>query len=929
MRIVPYRVRFEPDKDADTGKYRYSKPTNDRLPVPLSKDGTYYCISTHDRGNNEKSDSYYQIAFKIEDPSPYTLEELSLHLDSAIYRNAGMQISNDLFCDPTTRLDQDKNLWFQRSLYEQKNDEWKIVAENKRGALNVDCITTAGVFGIVIKRNGIVLEQYKLPWIYVLPSSITKEDYIDMLSDLIRLNEALVRNDRHATGIGTMTMLQYETNLINTEKDIINNFIDLLRKIMNQPSELLRKQYVKSAIQKIKHFDVKVLRDYIRNIGAPKVTEIEYVEDYDTYEHRVIKFVVEKLCQRPPLSFDESVTDDKVTEYEVIEEYKRLTKLKEIEYEPTITRLPLYGVPQRGLYRPLRIVIDKNKVEMSGHNALRGEGGDYNRLILYASTKNELLFYLEELIKCYESLDRRPHFTIECSLLGQKISRDGRYDVPSYYIKNIKKINEKLFNNNDSSDIDDDKYTKIISDLEERYEYLIINNNIFYPRYIFSKKTVKIDQDAKEREKMENEIRLRLKEKKTKSLACRQLNKKNEELKKLYTSSQSWFSRISLLPSMTEIRKSPKFINNPLYAQLYNLIIQLVKMHPLLCASFDLNAFGVSSTQLVYEYWVFYKILYQLNILGFEFVDRDRQQKDLIEHFRNFITLRNHTEKYSQYRANLLKQSDINPIEIEIGYDMLFQAVCRSRRPDFYLCIKHDTARHWFFLDAKYKSYSRNSYYKEIYETSIIKYIYEMSEILKEHSNYHIFDNNILGSYIIMANSEDRDTPLADNNRLFGGRSDIALELPANINNSKNLPEHRYGAIVLTPHHDNELTSLFQLIFEYLDGNRTDNADGHPNLNLFQCWSCGSEDIQREQRNTIRGLSKYYVTCNRCGAFRVDTHCHNCSRVIGSSLIVKHIEGNYHHYDDGSDNRFWAFLCPHCGMGLNVEFEDVIESSIS
>ena len=929
MRIVPYRVRFEPDMDSAAGKYRYSKPTNDRLPVPLSEDGTYYRISTHDRGDHEKREAYYQIAFRIEDPSPYSLEELSLHLDSAIYRSAGQQISNDLFCDRSTKLDPEKNLWFQRSCYELKDGEWKIVAENHKGKGNVDCITTAGVFGIVVKRNGVVLKQHKQPWVYVLPSSISRDDYIAMLSDLIRLNEALVRDDRHATGIGKLSMMQRETDLLNTEADIISELADLLKKIMKQPSELLRKRYVKSPIRKIKQFDGKVLRDYIRNRGAPGTTGIAYTEDHDTYENRVIRYVVEKMCRRPPLPFDRSITSDSVSEAEVAAEYELLTSERKAK-GPESRRLSFSGIPQSSNWpRPLSVIVDRNRVSMSGHNAFCGEGASYNNLTFYASSRQELLFYLEKICCCYSELDHSPPFRLDCLLIDREEDSVGNFVVPHYYIKNIKRINERDFIA-DPADINDALYVHVVRSLQERYTFLKINNESFSPKWI--RKPKHVIQSYEEQKHMENDIRRRLKEKKAKSIASGRINDKNAELKKLHDAGRQWFSQITLLPTITEVRKTPKFTDNFLYARLYDLIVRLMEIHPLLSASFEMNAFGVNSTQRVYEYWVFYKLLYHLKTLGFAFKDMKQARQDLLEHFKNFVAQKQPADKYSRYRVNVMKHSAINPIEMEIGYDMPFVTAAGSRTPDFYLCIKHADGLNWFFLDAKYKSYDRSGYLKEILRTSIVKYICHMARILHVHPEYSPAANNILGSYIIMADAEDRDKSLADNNRLFGGPCDISEELPeairytkAILNNHKH-PEHKYGAIVLAPSHDKELTSLFQLIFEYLDGHRTDDAKN--NLNLYQCWNCGSEDIVRGQQYTFGKLYKYHVTCKRCGSFRVDTHCHGCSREIGPSLIVKHSEGNYHRYDDSVDSSSWAFLCPHCGKGLALAYEDILEDNV-
>ena len=239
MRIVPYRVRFEVDVDSDTGNYRYSKPTDDVLPVKMSDDGTSYEVTTHDRGEHEKPGPYYQIAFRIEDPSPYRMEELHLSIDNSIYRNSDLPIENDLYCAPETKGDPKKNLWYQRSRYEQNAEgKWIIVSENRRSALRVECITTSGVFRVMAYRNGNLLRGTESPWVYVLPSAISKDDYIAMLNDLVTIHERLVRNDKSSVGIGKMSEIESATERIKKDVEATKELEEAILGIMSIPSEL-------------------------------------------------------------------------------------------------------------------------------------------------------------------------------------------------------------------------------------------------------------------------------------------------------------------------------------------------------------------------------------------------------------------------------------------------------------------------------------------------------------------------------------------------------------------------------------------------------------------------------------------------------------------------------------------------------------------
>ena len=186
-----------------------------------------------------------------------------------------------------------------------------------------------------------------------------------------------------------------------------------------------------------------------------------------------------------------------------------------------------------------------------------------------------------------------------------------------------------------------------------------------------------------------------------------------------------------------------------------------------------------------------------------------------------------------------------------------------------------------------------------------------------------------------MSSIDDIPSELSGNNRLYGAPNSILGNQKLKQWNSTVIsadildlghectPAHRYGAIALTPSYDRELYSLFQMIFEYLETNK---SDSHRNLQF--CWNCNSSvPVERQVKYPNKlpisrygeaikvgttGYPKYYVTCPRCKAFRVDNHCVNCGKAI-----IKHTKGNYHKWDDSVENSKWAFLCPDCGSPVN------------
>lgn len=952
MRIVPFRVRFDVDVDSDTGKYRYSKPTEDILPVELSEDGTYYEIHTHDRGEHEEPGPYYQIAFRIEDPSPYRLEELQLSIDLAIFRNSDQPIDNDLYCDPETRDDLQRNLWYQRSRYEQDSQgNWRIIPENKKSSLRVECITTSGVFRVVVLRNGTILHGIELPWVYVLPSAISQKDYVIMLNDLITLHERLIRDDKSTVGIGELTQIESATERVKKDIVVTKRLYEAIRGVMALPSERQSKRYKKTTINKVRHFDSKVVRDYIRNGMSGKVLGIEFYEDHDTYENRIVKYYLRQIAKRHSMQPRFVIDPDVDIDTALRDEMKMRTQTRHASQAEPVGNMRTFCLhgqpPTNSAYHSLRVEVQANTVKITDHAPFRGDGRSWVKFHLVASSRREILFYLSHLVQCFDRISNESVFTISCAAESPSIQTTGwNNTVYTYVISNIRSIDDQAFDP-DIDDCSEDEYRRKLQELSSGRDYIFCSGG-FYIQNRHRAYHKPINQDDEERKGMEEDIKTDIERKKENATVERELWVITECLINLLD--ESWFQGISDIDCVTEIRLTPKFQSNRFYAAIYDSLIEMLEDHPLLSNSFDINAFGVGSTQLVYEYWVFYKLLYQLKTIGF----RIDKRSDLVDHFQSFVSGKQPASKYSKYKATAIRTladgDESQTITAEIGYDIVFytdntpDGKRLQRTPDYYLHIYGNGSDHWYFMDAKYKCFSKNTphmlnYAQEIYDVAISKYIFDIGTIFTlEPVRYHATPNSIYGAYIIAANIDDYPHPieLSGNNRLYGAPTSILADSSLNQwnqervtaevldNGREGTPAHRYGVIRLIPSYDGELQSLFQLIFEYLE---TGKSDDHRNLHY--CWSCGFEGLAiRQTKYPTKPVvgefgeieyvedheryPKYYVRCPRCKAFRVDNHCINCGRAI-----IKHTKGNFHRWDDSVDSSQWAFLCPDCGSPVN------------
>lgn len=354
---------------------------------------------------------------------------------------------------------------------------------------------------------------------------------------------------------------------------------------------------------------------------------------------------------------------------------------------------------------------------------------------------------------------------------------------------------------------------------------------------------------------------------------------------------------------------TPRFKYDRNYSQVYNLLSLVFNKHYMLSGNLDVNAYGVTKVEAIYEYWVFFKILYSLYEMGFQLNQEERQS--ISSHFRRYIDGTGHPEGYVISMCK--KRNERENITIEVGFNCRIgnytspPDVHDYLTPDYYIRMSIADENHWYFFDAKYKCFSTDGVHlddsfdlnTEVCRVAIRKYIVRMKEYLSKDDRYSGTKNSIRGSYIIGPDIQGRkDEQGVALLHLFGAESiDVRSgesATTAQADNTYGRPNHRYGAVSVRPGHDAELKLLLQLIFEYHEGI------------LDVCWECGSTDVKATMSKANSRV--HYLTCARCGAFRVDSFCYGCH-----GRIVKRANGNYHHRIPGEQ---WAFYCPACGKGI-------------
>lgn len=355
-----------------------------------------------------------------------------------------------------------------------------------------------------------------------------------------------------------------------------------------------------------------------------------------------------------------------------------------------------------------------------------------------------------------------------------------------------------------------------------------------------------------------------------------------------------WFSTITEIEgNVFPIPSTPLFSRNQAYSSIARLLDDFSSIHAAISCDIDINGFGVKKTCDIYELWILYTLLFKLDSLGF--VLESDGVTSILDDFKTHIRGNKKTKGYKVVAEKKLEKGI--SIQIEFGYNCQIQGYT----PDYYIKVIRSGKAHWYIMDAKYKCYNYNgkpfigsfSLAKEMEEISYKKYTLGMNGLRNGQIN---------GSYLLVASIDKRPAAIDDISKrhfLFGGKK--------SFDGDNVYPDHKYGAIQITPYSIFELDILLKLIFEYKESE--DRKQGETPL-LAYCWQCGKKmktipwddpEMGHENRNVI------YRKCD-CEEFRVESYCKNCL-----SLLIKHAYGNYHYCHE--KNR-WNIVCPHCGDHL-------------
>ena len=982
MIIQAFRTKF-------SGKNTIGSPEGELLPVYninrsngilyLQEDGetpTFddFVIRTHDRGDSESlSSPFYQVVFRIVgEPNEKANCELVLDRDNG----------NPL------KYDKENDLWYQQTMFDGNK------RPKKNTSFIVDSINTSGVFKVSIKKNGQLLNPDISRLIQVLPSQLHQEDYKNMLDDMLTIHERLVIKERSSVGMGLNAINIKEDKIGSPEFDV--EMWDKLRhqilSIMKIPPLLLKKEYTRMRVNKIRHFDNIVMRSMATNKGAEKNTGIKFDGDINIVENQIIKSFLQlfaaKIC---PSSMQSELNENKI----LMETLQKNYTVKFIQRAKA-----KLGEPVNIFQEGMKEGIKKAKLNVPNITTPR------NRSIYLEIKENEYIIETsrtqyqkkdDEIGPCYDLFP----FKSETGKLEIGAKFSTRYaNVAIQILDCLQQIfrgrsNSSLYIKYESMESHEEiDYYKAHKTWESNTNVgivdfygvtsCIMDTNMQLPQFdnyrgfIAALSRLRIAEFCS---RMPSEVDYYDFIMSTK----KQISKKNKEISahnKLVLVrheieeilNTKWFKSIST-KVFNGIEATPLFLNNRYYSEIYRIINTIKNVHPVLVSHFNENQVGVHETHTLYEYWVFYQILNRFMNLGFVIKNSN---KSIMSVFSEYIQKNNMPELFTVLLQKKIRlydnegapRKDTESIEIMLGFNCIFgdqQEPFEPRPdynkflwPDYFVRISTSEGYHWYFLDAKYRSYTddllsaeKNKERESLYQVCIKRYIQKMEDkqFIEEFRaaknkenpsewNDKLNKNIIMGAYLIVADiiNHAGSDDITNKNRFYGIRND-------KINELGSMPSpFPFGSIVLRPNTTDELTTLIEMMFEYKesgqyvernisssnesreidflgDSHRKKRIATRPSM-LNSCWDSsqkhyGDELLQFQPHKTDGGFYKIYVTCG-CGSRRYDNYCisKHCRHEI-----IKHDSGNYLVRKENRQNMRdkWNYICPFCGSVIPEE----------
>lgn len=823
-----------------------------------------------------------------------------------------------------------ENIWFEPTRFSKKKRKGYYLFEESSILTG---LTNAGTAKLSHEENG----QYKdFATIHFIPSSLSIEDYEEMIADLYRIREDFVRDDRNIARVGINS-----SKVVMELQEQLRKLKIAIKQINASPHTTLELQTTKKKPQNHGRFDLRMEIEQYINPGKPSYRSRELKPVVATFENMLIKQMLVDLVRYATAMGSKEVTtksllNSLLSERDVyfrksdLEIQRLLGSVDKVEDKETYKHvhnklmddMQQYLDEENSIRRDIKVAADYNRIPNTQPDT------EYIELILEmngAFTNNNQYYHRQsnQGLAAQLKYDRRQrHLKVRSYVINNQSkipngSYFGTIHLTSEHVQSHMRFYKAFCEEAQHESINQPMSIKIcgmvrqqpfgvdaVSTPRQFDNYLDYTFDFVYISNIFVD-GIDIDISSDKNSLLaflDNELPvmmnnadqsedsfMRLKQlEKLQSLTnqmeeIHNVSKKYDDLKEAAEEllDLNLFSKLELKERLP-IKPTQLFLHNPTYRVAWQAMQRIkYELSASLYVQQHQRQVSTGKVEYIFEVWTLYKIIHTLTKeMGWRLI----RNKDVTASLDQYMV--EGTEKGLQnFSATLHWQH----WELELYYEPKINLPFNNYiTPDFVFKFKRNgRTMGLVILDAKYRNYASqgiDQWVKDISDIAITKYGNMQS--IEPKWQFPIMASGILHSDVnISDDNEDKYNPyhVMYNELLFN----------TNLLDEK---AHKYGSIYMIPSKTYVFKNWFRLIMEYHLGDHK------------VCWNCGeTEEVQERQLLTQYGYPKYYYTCQACNEFWVKVHCRS-----NRHKIIKHMN-NYHLQVES--RRKWWVICPSCGDG--------------
>lgn len=900
-------------------KYDHTmKPIQGILPVKkvlksekIKYDNTHACWIAFNYFRDGETRDFGQIAFR--------LLQMESEGVTVCFRKPNGEYEVPLYYDETS------GLWFERAHFEnpKKDGEYKY-----KGFING--FAHSGMINVIVKHQDIVVLTQN---VFFHASGISIEDFDEMITDLYRINESLVRGKATETSAAKV-----KERTARSIWDFLERIEAPLRSISNNPDRELSYRFGNIRLGEGKNFNLKHELMLQMFPGKTNSFGMKLIGHNDIFEHQLLCQVLHSLkvycnCFGKAANVDSQSLKSELSEIYAASDSqvkqnivrKRLNgvyeHLLDINYGLLTKRLD--GEISEGINDKKRLlsevlrrqkiendfqssidmIIDLNVVPESwikwnetqgsrlhsasykdnqmkqlekyayGNKVISSQSLFYEIVNRSGDVRSQWMFY-KAFVEAREIANNSPN-GYSCLQITAKVIKNNQDDVDIIGIVDTSGKKNYCFQVVQISSISIDSHIYPFELLEEEALGDLVNDmlpqNLFDK--VFARAVIGRMMDVSDRFKgTADDADLYVR--------C---EGKIEELLNLPI-----FKGITLTKGLPLI-PTPLFRHEPVYQIIWSALGLLVDVVGISAVSFDnRESFGVEKVEKIYQNWCLYKMINLLcgeDGMGWK-LSNGESVHQLLEDYINSTgnsNLYNFRAVMSlgEWKLELFHEKEIETETKHPNGDF------KKVRPDYLLRFYYNNEpKGNVFLDAKHKNYleqPKDSLEKELLKVAITNY---------GKQRFRDLDGRTIASFLIHS---DVKTGLEKERSGENYHAYYSCNFNREYLNSGIDEVHKYGAIYMLPSITWPFPKWFGMLMEYRLGE------------YGTCWHCGCGDVHKEIKYTDKGFKKFHYTCLKCGEFWVKNHCRNKS---GHHTLIKHFN-NYHKQVER--DRSWYVVCPVCG----------------